>query len=88
MVKYYELSNEYEPSIIGVTDGVSQAYVDEKFIERNLWYKNIFFENAKLLKDNWKIAAIFINQFYNIYRTEETSGEVKAQTIVLDNIYK
>jgi len=57
MVKYYELSNEYEPSIIGVTDGVSQAYIDEKFVERNLWYKNIFFENIKVTKDWWKIWA-------------------------------
>lgn len=40
------------------------------------------------LKDNWKIAFVFINQFYNTYRTEETVGAVKAKTVVLDNIYK
>ncbi|MDR6403151.1 MULTISPECIES: DUF6029 family protein [Chryseobacterium] len=40
------------------------------------------------LKENWKIALVFINQYYNTYRTEETTGEVKAQTVVLDNIYR
>ncbi|MCT2562706.1 DUF6029 family protein [Chryseobacterium herbae] len=40
------------------------------------------------LQDSWKIAFVFINQYYNTYRTEETVGEVKAKTIVLDNIYK
>lgn len=40
------------------------------------------------LKENWKIALVFINQYYNTYRTEETTGEVKVQTVVLDNIYR
>lgn len=40
------------------------------------------------LKENWKIALVFINQYYNTYRTEETTGQVRAQTVVLDNIYK
>lgn len=40
------------------------------------------------LKDKWKVALVFINQHYNTYRVEETSGEVKAQTLILDNIYR
>ncbi|MDQ1856918.1 DUF6029 family protein [Chryseobacterium sp. WLY505] len=40
------------------------------------------------LKDKWKIGLVLINQYYNTQRVEETSGEVKAQTIVLDNIYR
>ncbi|WP_027378552.1 DUF6029 family protein [Chryseobacterium daeguense] len=40
------------------------------------------------LKENWKVALVLINQYYNTYRTEETTGQVKAQTVVLDNIYK
>lgn len=40
------------------------------------------------LKDKWKVALVFINQHYNTYRVEETSGEVEAQTLILDNIYR
>lgn len=40
------------------------------------------------LKDNWKTAITFINQYYNTYRVEETEGEVHAQTLVFDNIYR
>lgn len=40
------------------------------------------------LKDRWKAALVLINQYYNTNRVEETSGEVKAQTVILDNIYR
>ncbi len=38
--------------------------------------------------ENLKTAFTFLNQYYNTKRIEETSGEVKAQTLIVDNIYK
>ena len=40
------------------------------------------------LKDNWISSLTLLNQYYNTYRAEETSGEVNAKTVVLNNTYR
>lgn len=80
---WYGLKGEYRAYINDVRD-----YKTDFLALGERYYSDQSLDIRTRLKDNWKIAAVFINQFYNTYRTEETSGEVKAQTVVLDNIYK
>lgn len=51
-------------------------YSDQSIDVRTRFHKNL------------KTAFTFINQYYNTFRVEETSGEVNAQTLIIDNIYK
>ncbi|WP_333597646.1 DUF6029 family protein [Chryseobacterium flavum] len=80
---WYGLKGTYRTYINDVRD-----YKTDFFALGERYYSDQSLDIRTRLKDNWKIAAVFINQFYNTFRTEETSGEVKAQTVVLDNIYK
>jgi len=52
------------------------------------YYQDQSLDIRTKLKENWKIALVLINQYYNTYRVEETSGKVRAQTVILDNSYR
>lgn len=54
---------------------------EKYYSDQSLDIRTRFFENLKT-------AFTFINQYYNTNRIEETTGEVKAQTLIIDNIYK
>lgn len=66
----------------------SKAYETEFLKLGEKYYSDQSLDIRTKLKDNWKIAVVLINQFYNTYRAEETTGEVNAKTVVLDNIYR
>ncbi|NIF07806.1 hypothetical protein F3J23_20465 [Chryseobacterium sp. Tr-659] len=80
---WYGLKGTYRSYINNVRD-----YTTAFLALGEKYYSDQSLDIRTRLKDNWKIALVLINQFYNTYRTEETSGKVKAQTLVLDNIYK
>ncbi|PIF45905.1 hypothetical protein CLU96_2920 [Chryseobacterium sp. 52] len=80
---WYGLKGTYR-SYINNVNGYDTEFL--KLGER--YYSDQSIDIRTKLKDNWKIALVFINQYYNTYRAEETSGEVKAKTIIMDNIYK
>ena len=55
---YYRLTNTVEPKIVGITDGAGQSHIEVgDFLERNQWYKSIFYETELAGKDWWKTWA-------------------------------
>jgi len=80
---WYGLKGTYRNYINNVRD-----YKTDFLSLGEKYYSDQSLDIRTRLKENWKIAAVFINQYYNTYRTEETTGEVKAQTVILDNIYR
>lgn len=84
MVKYYELLKEYEPKVIGVTDGVSQAFVDDAFMDRNTWYRKIFLENPWKDRNAWKIWVNISEHGQEMY--EVFMGEKATHTDFIGGI--
>ncbi|OCK51681.1 hypothetical protein BA768_02910 [Chryseobacterium sp. CBo1] len=80
---WYSLRGTYRSYINDYND-----YKTDFFTLGEKYYSDQSFDIRTRLKENWKIALVLINQYYNTYRTEETLGNVKAQTIVVDNIYR
>jgi hypothetical protein len=80
---WYGLKGTYRSYINDVRD-----YKTDFLALGEKYYSDQSLDIRTRLKDKWKVALVFINQYYNTYRAEETSGEVKAQTLILDNIYR
>lgn len=80
---WYGLKGTYRNYINNKND-----YTTELLKPGEKYYSDQSIDIRTKLRDQWKIALVLINQYYNTYRTEETAGEVKAKTVVLDNIYK
>jgi len=80
---WYGLKGTYRSYINDVRD-----YKTDFLALGEKYYSDQSLDIRTRLKEKWKIALVLINQYYNTYRVEETSGEVKAQTIILDNIYR
>ncbi|MDR6488310.1 hypothetical protein J2799_002821 [Chryseobacterium vietnamense] len=80
---WYGLKGTYRSYINDIRD-----YTTDFLALGEKYYADQSLDIRTRLKDKWKIGLVLINQHYNTQRVEETSGEVKAQTIVLDNIYR
>jgi hypothetical protein len=80
---WYGLKGTYRSYINDIRD-----YTTDFLALGEKYYADQSLDIRTRLKDKWKIGLVLINQYYNTQRVEETSGEVKAQTIVLDNIYR
>lgn len=80
---WYGLKGTYRSYINDVRD-----YKTDFLALGEKYYSDQGLDIRTRLKEKWKTALVLINQYYNTYRVEETSGEVKAQTIILDNIYR
>src|SRR5687767_6854132 len=54
---YYELAKDFEPKVVGVTDGAGQFHRDEEFDAAHPWFDDIFLYKAKQTKEWWKYWA-------------------------------
>ncbi len=52
------------------------------------YYTSYNIDIRRKMNKKWTSAFNYLHQYYNTYRVEETSGEVRAQTIVFDNLLK
>ncbi len=52
------------------------------------YYTGLSLSARRKMNKKWTSAFSYLFQDYNTYRVEETSGEVKANTIVFDNLVK
>jgi hypothetical protein len=52
--KYFELTRESEPSVVGVRHGAGQAFLNEEFINRHPHFKEVFYRNDSWTQDWWK----------------------------------
>ncbi len=52
--KYFELTKEVEPKVVGVRDGSGQAYLDEGILARHSQFREVFYRNDSWTKDWWK----------------------------------
>jgi hypothetical protein len=53
-MNYYRLTESIDPKIVGVTDGAGQFGIEKNFLNKNVWFKTIFYDTELAGKDWWK----------------------------------
>ncbi len=69
----------------GKYDALQRKYEAPKLEFGQKYYQDVSLEIRKKWSDKWSSVITYLNQYYNIRFVEEAVGEVKANTIVLDN---
>ncbi len=69
----------------GKYDALNRKYEAPKLAFGQKYYQDISLEIRKKWSSKWSSVVTYLNQYYNIRFVEEAVGEVKANTIVIDN---
>ncbi|MFN8353181.1 MAG: hypothetical protein U0Y10_01940 [Spirosomataceae bacterium] len=65
---YFIIKYDSEPKVVGVNDGAGQFHIEgNDFLERNQWFKSIFYDAAQNGKDWWKPWAEITNYAQPLY---------------------
>jgi Family of unknown function (DUF6029) len=69
----------------GRYDATARKYVADKLGFGQKYYHDVSVEVRKKWNKKWSSVFTYLNQYYNTRFVEEAFGEVKANTVVLDN---